>query len=177
MTPILFSRDKILELDNRKKVYNLVKKFAGCHFRDLEKKSELPMSTIRYHLSYLSRHNFIQEKKEGNYIRYFPNEFESKNKNLLGLLRQKKVREIIIFILINPNCNHKQIAEAVDISSSTVSWHLRKLVDKHIVGFVNKGRETFYNLLIDKEEIIKLLITYQESFLDSLVDRVIEMWE
>ncbi len=94
----LSSRDKILELKNRKKIYALVQKFAGCHFRDLERKSELPTSTIRYHLSYLSRHKFIQEKKEGSYIRYFPNEFESKNKNLLGLLRQKNVRDIIIFI-------------------------------------------------------------------------------
>jgi predicted transcriptional regulator len=177
MASELSSRDKILELNNRKKIYTLVKKFAGCHFRDLERKSELPTATIRYHLSYLSKHNLIQGKKEGNYLRYFPTEFKQENKILLSLLRQKKVRDIILFILVNPNCNHKQIAEAVEVSPSTVSWHLKKLIDKNVVGFINDGRETFYNLLIDKSEIIKLLITYQESFLDSLVDRVIEMWE
>ena len=47
----------------------------------------------------------------------------------------------------------------------------------HIIGFIKKGRKTFYNILIDKNEIINLLITYKGSFLDSLVDRVIEMWE
>ncbi|KAF5420590.1 MAG: hypothetical protein C5S41_13220 [Candidatus Methanomarinus sp.] len=30
---------------------------------------------------------------------------------------------------------------------------------------------------MEKEEIIRLLIIYKESFLDTLVDRVIEMWE
>lgn len=177
MVSKLSSREKILELNNRKKIYALVKKFAGCHFRDLKRKSELSTGTIRYHLSYLSRHKLIQEKKEDNYIRYFPNEFNSENKNILGLLRQKKVRGIILFILINPNCNHKEIVKAVDVSSSTVSWHLKKLVNKKVVKFTNDGREKFYNLIINKKEIIKLLITYQESFLDSIVDRVIEMWE
>ena len=40
-----------------------------------------------------------------------------------------------------------------------------------------KGRKTTYLLKVEKDEIIKLLITYQTSFMDALVDRVVEMWE
>jgi len=63
----------------------------------------------------------------------------------------------------------------VALSPSTVSWHLKKLEDNEIVSAVKDGRKTFYKILINDEEIINLLITYQESLLDALVNRVIEM--
>src|SRR3989344_1616776 len=155
---------KILELDARKKVYEVVKKFAGCHFREIERKSKLSTGSVNYHLGYL------------NNIRYFPKEFKSENKKLLGLLRQKSIRMILIYMITNKDCNHEQIVKFVKLSPSTISWHLKKLEEENIVMFVKKGRKTYYNLLINRDEIINLLVTYQESFLDSLVDNVIDMW-
>ncbi len=168
---------KILELETRRKIYEVVNKFAGCHFREIERKSGLPTGTVKYHLSYLAKHGLIKEDKSENNILYFPKAFKTENKKLLGLLRQNKVREIILFILTNPNCNHETIVQVVNLSPSTVSWHLKKLEDDGVIGFTKKGRKNFYNILIDKNEIVNLLITYKESFLDTLVERVIEMWE
>jgi len=51
---------------------------------------------------------------------------------------------------------------------------LSKNVQK--VGSDRKGRKTFYDV-VDKQEIVNLLISYRESFLDSLVDRFVEMWD
>jgi predicted transcriptional regulator len=48
--------------------------------------------------------------------------------------------------------------------------------ENNIIKSRKDGRKTFYTIVIDKDEIVNLLISYQESFLDSLVDRVIEMW-
>ena len=168
---------KILELDARKKIYGIVKKFAGCHFREIERKSKLSTGSVNYHLGYLNKNGLIKEEKEGNNIRYFPKEFKSENKKLLGLLRQKSIRGILIYMITNKDCNHEQIVKFVKLSPSTVSWHLKKLEDENIITFTKKGRKTHYDLLINKEEIINLLITYKESFFDSLVDNVIEMWE
>ena len=95
----------------------------------------------------------------------------------MAFLRQRSVRSIILFILIHDKCNHEQIVEAVNLSPSTVSWHLRKLQENGIIGFVKEGRKTFYRILIDKNEIVNLLIAYQESFFDSVVDNIVEMWE
>jgi predicted transcriptional regulator len=165
-----------LELDIRRNIYELVSKFAGCHFRELERKSNLATSTLRYHLHYLTKNKLISESKEGNNIRYFPKDFKA-NKIVLGLLRQKSIRQILLHILLNNNCNHEEIVSKVQLSPSTVSWHLKKLEENNIIGFVKDGRKTKYNLLIDKNEIINLLITYQESFLDSIVNNIIEIWD
>ncbi len=169
--------NRVLELDTRRNIYNLVQKFAGCHFRELERISGLPTGTLKYHLNYLSRHGLIKEEKYGNKLLYFPRQFKSENKILLGLLRQKSVRDILLFILTHQNCNHEDIVQFVDLSPSTVSWHLKKLEDSEIVVSAKDGRNTYYKILIDEDEIINLLVTYKESFFDSLVDRVIEMWD
>jgi predicted transcriptional regulator len=95
----------------------------------------------------------------------------------MGLLRQKTIREVILILLLHGNCTHEQIATVVKLSPSTVSWHLNKLQEGGVIGSGKDGRRTIYWLLADKDQIISLLVAYQESFLDSLVDRVIEMWE
>ena len=179
MSPeFLDERDKkILELNARRKIYNIIKKFAGCHFREMERISRLPTGTVKYHLDYLTKHGLVIQIKEGNNLRYFPRDFNFENKKLMSLLRQKSVREILLLVLIHNNCNHQQIANYVKLSPSTVSWHLKKLKEYGIIGFTREGKSAHFTILSNKEEIINLLITYQESFLDSLVDRVIEMWD
>ena len=168
---------KVLELEARRKIYDVVRKFAGSHFREIKRKSRLSTGSIKYHLNYLTKHGLIKEERDGNNLRYYPKEFGSENKKLLGLLRQKSIRKIILFILTHNDCNHEQIVQFVGLSPSTVSWHLKKLEESNIIGFKKQGRKTAYNVLIDKEKIINLLIIYKESFLDSAVDRVIDMWE
>ena len=95
----IVSNNKILELDLRNKIYLLVKKHAGCHFREIERKSHLPASSLKYHLDYLAKYGLIMEERNGNNIRYFPKEFNTHNKVLLSLLRQGSIRRILVFLI------------------------------------------------------------------------------
>ena len=168
---------KALELEVRRKIYQIVRRYAGTHFREIERKSKLATGSVQYHLDYLARQGLIKVEKESNNVRYFPKDFKSENKKIMGFLRQKSMRDILLFVLTHDNCNHEQIVQYVKLAPSTVSWHLRKLEDANIIGFVKKGRKKYYTILIDKDEVINLLITYQESFFDSIVDNIVEMWE
>ena len=168
-------KDKILELETRKKIYEFVRKYSGCHFRELERKSGLAHGTLTYHLHFLVKHNLLTYKKENNTSRYFPAEIKE-NTALLGVLRQTALRKIILFLLAEESY-HEEIVRFLRLSPSTVSWHLKKLTNEGIISTTKLGRKTKYKLAIDKEEIIKLLITYKESFLDARVNRTIEAWE
>lgn len=170
------NKNKILELETRKKIYNLIKIYAGCHFRDLERKSKFPASSLKYHLNYLAKHELITEKKEGNNLRYFPKEFNPENEMLLGLLRQKSLREILLFILTNKNCSHNDIVKFTNLSPPTITWHLKKLENKGIISSKMNGRNKNYKIIIDENEIMRLLIVYKESFFDSLVNNIVETW-
>ena len=80
-------------------------------------------------------------------------------------------------MLINKNSEQEDIARFSNLSSSTISWHLKKLANKKIIKASKEGRNMKYSLLAKEDEIVNLLITYQISFIDELVNRTIEMWE
>jgi len=168
---------KALEVDLRRKIYQIVRNYAGAHFREIVRKSKLATGSVKYHLDYLTKQGLIKNEKEGNNLRYYPRSFKAENKRIMGFLRQKRIRDIILFVLTRDNCNHEMIVKFVRLSPSTVSWHLKKLEDASIIGFAKKGRRTHYNILIDKKEVMNLLITYKESFFDNIVDNIVEMWE
>jgi predicted transcriptional regulator len=162
----------ILQLNSRKKIYKIVQGSAGSHFREILRRGGFPQGTLKYHLNFLTRHGLIIERKDGGKTRYFSKDVEFENLDLLSLLRQKSVRNILLSLIDGPK-SHGKIVEVVGLSPSTVSWHLGKLLREEVV----KKSGGKYGLIIDKREIIKLLIAYRESFLDSLVDKAVEMWE
>lgn len=168
---------KVLEVDARKNIYAVVKVSAGSHFREIERKSGLSTGSVKHHLDYLEKNGLVAHEKEGNTLRYFPREFHLENKKMMGLLRQESMRKILLFLLTHNNPNHEQFVAYVELSPSTVSWHLKKLEEEQIIKTSRKGRKTFYALLFNKSSIMNLLITYQESFFDTLVDNVIKTWE
>jgi predicted transcriptional regulator len=168
---------KVLELETRKSIYNLVKEHAGSHFRDIERKTSLAASSVKYHLDYLGKHDLIIEKKDGNNIRYFPKLITSQNNQLLMLLRQKSIRNILLHLINNNHSTFKEIKESTKLSPSTVSWHLKKLRNKQVISTTKQENLASYRLTIEPRELIQLLITYKESFLDSLVNKTIEMWD
>ena len=167
---------KVLAIEARKTIYLVVKKYAGSHFREIQRKSKLAVGSVQHHLHYLVKHGLIKEVKEGKNVVYFPREIESGSTKILSFLRQKSIRDILLHILVNKNCNHEQFVKVVKLSPSTISWHLKKLQQADIISSTKKGRKTFYKLVVNEKELVTLLITYQESFVDKLVDRVIEMW-
>jgi predicted transcriptional regulator len=178
--PSIFAQEekqRILELESRRKVYEAVRKYAGAHYREIERRCGLPAGTVRYHLDYLVRFGLIKEEREGNNLRYFPKASGAGDVRLLGLLRQESVRRILLSILADKDRTHEEIAQAVGLSPSTTTWHLKRLEEQGVVQETKKGRTKNYSLLVNEEEIIRLLITYKKSFLDRLVDQTIEMWE
>ena len=119
----------------------------------------------------------IKTETVGEYLRYYANiQITDEERRILEMVRQKSIRHILLYLLETNNCNHEHLVKILDIAPSTISWHLKKLIDASIVNKEVGGRKSFYSLN-DPELIKKVLIKYKESFLDILVDRFIEMWE
>ena len=83
----------------------------------------------------------------------------------------------LLFLVMNKQGSFEEVARFVHLSASTVSWHLKKLRMKHVIEIARVGKKTNYKLAIAPEHIMRLLITYRESFLDSLVDKVVALWD
>lgn len=164
-----------LELETRRSIYDCIKEFPGIHLREIQRKLEMPMGLLEYHLLFLERNRLVSFEKEDRYKRFYPSKSGIKNKAILSLLRQDIPRKIIILLLEGETARHGDLLGHLEISPSTLSFHLKKMVKAKVVHQEKKGRTRSYSV-IDRETVIETLITYQDSFLDELVDRFAEMW-
>ena len=164
-----------LELETRRAVYDCIHQFPGIHLREIQRKLDMPMGLLEYHLIYLEKNRFVGIQKEGHYKRYYPARSGVKDKVLLALLRQDIPRKILVRLLERDVACHSDILEYFHISPSTLSFHLNKLVKARVLNREKKGRIRYYSIR-EKEKVIETLITYRESFIDEVVDRFAEMW-
>lgn len=167
----------VLDLESRRKIYDIVRQYAGYHMREIQRASGMSFGMVSYHLSYLQKHHLIREEHDGNHLRYFPLSLDIHDERLLTLLRQRSVRNILLSIMAHEGCSHQEIVSSVRLSPSTTTWHLKKLLDNEVIRLEKRGRYNAYLLNIPKESILRLLITYKESFLDNLVEGFLELWE
>jgi predicted transcriptional regulator len=161
---------EILENERRSKIYATIKKNPGLHIRGLQRILGIPLASLQYHLIYMVRRHVILEEKSGHYTRYYCNLLELEDKKVLLVLRQKRLREIVMIILVNKKAKYQFIVQTLKLPPSTISFNLKYLLDNHIIERTKIGYENIYTLK-DEDRIAKILIDYQSSFLDTLVDK------
>lgn len=177
MSFFLQEDEQILELESRRTIYQVVQKYSGSYLREIQRKSQLSLGSTKYHLHFLTKKGLIKTKQDGQHLRYFPAYEKDQHTLLLSCLRKKPVRSILLCIHLHKNCIQEDIVKEVGLSAPTVSFHLHKLLEAQLVTSAKTGRKTHYTLNIDATELMNLLITYKESFVDTLVNKVIDMWD
>jgi predicted transcriptional regulator len=169
--------EEVLELENRRRIYQLVSKYPGMYLREIEKELGLSIGVLEYHLSYLEKKYILTVEREGHRKRYFVREDISYgDKATISILRQEIPRRIVIHLMLNPNTSFQDVLAQFKISKSTLSFHMKKLTNAELVETEKVGRETYYKVR-DQEDTARIILTYKTSFLDSVVDRFAEIWE
>ncbi len=169
-------KEDVLELESRRDIFEHISKYPGSYMREMQEKLDMATGQLEYHLKYLEDHKLISSQMSGNKKRYFvEKEVNYPDRKLISILRQKTLRKILIMLIERGKMNFSQIDEEVDLSKSTVSFHLKKLENKGLIETRRIGRKKVYSCKNDKE-IAQVLITYKSSFLDKAVDRFVETW-
>lgn len=168
-------KELILENENRRKIYAAVEKNQGIHFRDIQRLLDMPLTTLEYHLSYLTRKQILYSEREGNLRRYYTKPLDAEDKKVLSALRQNKMREIVLIVVANQKAKYQFLAEYLGLPNSTLSFYLKYLVDGGILLREKVGYENIYTVK-DEERVSKVLVSYKQSFLDKLVDKALSTW-
>ena len=153
--------DNPLELEVRRKIYNLILKNPGIHFSKIAEILKIRTSLVDYHILFLEKHNLINSDKETGYKRlYAKGKIGAKDKKYLFILRQKTLMSIVLQLLKEGNLKHKEILDTIDVSPSTLSYHLKKLIKNDIIE-EEKNRNKQGYIIKNKQEIISILIQYK----------------
>lgn len=120
-------KDEILENERRNTIYNCIRKNPGLHIRALQRRLDIPLASLQYHLNYMARRAVVIEEKTEHYTRYYVSEIGSEEKNMLLLLRQKRLREIVMIILLSKKAKNRYIIEQLGLPPSTMSLYINCL--------------------------------------------------
>ncbi len=168
-------KEEILENARRQKIYATLKKSPGLHIRELQRILSIPLASLQYHLNYMSRRNIIVEEKSEHYTRYYCNPLDPEEKKLLTVLRQKRLRDIVLIVLVSKKAKYRFIVDELKIPTSTVSFYLKSLIENNVIERTKVGYENLYTIK-NEDRIAKILIAYQSSLLDTLVDKWANTW-
>jgi predicted transcriptional regulator len=145
----------------------------GVRYRELLRISRLGNGVLTYHLSILERMGKIRvDRKRSKITRYYLTGVPDGDTDLIGSMRNKVTREIILFILEHNLCTFSEIVGNSGKAPSTISWHLNRLRDVGIIS-VSLGERSHHYTVVDSREVKKVLFTYKEAFLDKIVDNYV----
>ncbi len=165
-----------LELESRKKIFEVIKDYPGLNMKAIERKTEMTLNLVKYHIQKLEKMDMVNKVEEGGYKRYYPVKYEGerldkRDKRLLALLRKEIPLGIVIYMLNKGGkVKHKEMSDELNIPPSTLSYHLKKLKEKNIL----KMSQGSYQI-VDEKHISHLLLEYEPP--DDIVERFLDAWE
>jgi predicted transcriptional regulator len=145
----------------------------GVRYRELLRIFQLGNGVLSYHLSILERIGKIRvDRKRNKITRYYLTGVPDEDTDLIGQMRNKMTRQLVLFILEHDRCTFGEIVENSGKAPSTISWHLSRLRDAGIISVSYDERSQHYTV-VDSKEIKKILVMYKDAFLDRAVDNYV----
>ncbi|MFQ5968945.1 MAG: winged helix-turn-helix transcriptional regulator [Nitrososphaerales archaeon] len=152
-----------------------IEKFPGIRYRELLRLTNLADGVMSYHIGLLDKKELIKIAKKGRVTRFYPTAMNEYDTIVIGALRVKTARQIVLFVLSNEGVSFNDIVSHAKRAPSTVSWNLKKLRSLGLIQQVQKNGHMQYTVNV-KDDIIRLLSKYKSSFLDRMVDNFVDVW-
>jgi len=170
------AQHQLLELANRRRIYDFLKRVPGTHLRALQRELAMPIGTLEYHLYQMEREGLLVTREDGRFKAYFTQDnLDRRDRDFLYYLRQEMPRRIAIEVANEPGVRFQVLAARLPISASTLSFHMKKLLASGILVEQPLGREKAYTCP-DAERVKKLIVQFRATFVDDVVDRFADAW-
>ena len=161
---------------NTIRVLQYIQENPGCHLRKIKRELDMSMGTIQYHLILLEKQGKVSSERQNLHKYYFPiGLFEQNEKDILKILNQETAREILLVIL-EQKPTQTDISNIIKISSASVNWHIKRLVDLGLILEQKDGKFKRYTLGIDSKHIVSLMKNYHPNIWNKWSNRLAEMF-
>ena len=167
-------------LTNYYRVFEFIYNNPGSHFRKIKKELDLSIGTIQYQVNKLEKDGKIVSIRHRFYKFYFPNGvFQEHEKEILQVLNNASLRNVLLLIIEKKNPSKHEITKFLNISYSSVNWHLEQLMSYDIIVENRDGKVIRYSMNDNVNyvpEIIKLLKSHYKSIWNSWANRLAEIF-
>ena len=155
----------------RSMILEKVQESPGLHFRELQRVVGCATGQLQYHLYQLETAGQIYQKKDGKKVRFFPNEGPSfRERDILFSIRNRARSRIIFDLILYGTLERDKLMKTRQSRRIETLEAFNSLLEQRII-VVKQDKVS----LTDREEILKVLKKYKESFLDSLSTNLISL--
>jgi predicted transcriptional regulator len=166
--------------ETSERILHFVQNNPGCHLRKVKEMISISQGTVQYHTDRLEKMGRITSTRSGLYKHYFPvGVFENNEKEILQVLSQETARRILMFIVEEQAPTQTDIANNIEISASSVNWHIRRLIEFRLVKEIKEGKYKRYQLedrKVSSKYITALMRNYYPAVWEKWSDRLIEIF-
>ncbi|GAF73124.1 unnamed protein product, partial [marine sediment metagenome] len=112
----------------------------GVHHNELLRNCNLQKGQLQWHIDVLLRNQIIKKEKHGQYTIYVP-VLKSYDSEEIIFMKSKTSSEILTIIKNKPGINSSEISRLINLSRSTVKYHIDKLSEENLISLIRKGRK------------------------------------
>ncbi len=166
--------------ETSERILQFIQNNPGCHLRKIREMIGISQGTVQYHTDRLEKMGRITSTRSGLYKYYFPvGVFENNQKEILQVLSQETARRILMFIVEEQAPTQTEIVNSIEISASSVNWHIRRLIELKLVKEIKEGKYKRYQLedrKVSSKYITALMRNYYPAVWEIWSDRLIEIF-
>ena len=164
--------DEILE-SPKGKILEFIIANPSSHLRKIKSNLSYSMGTIQYHLTMLEKEGKIKSIKTKFYRNYY--HINETDEEMLSVFNLDSPRSIIMYLIQHEPATHKDIAKGIKLSSSTVSWHMKRLIKLQVVQTEFSGKYTIY-CLRDRNNVLINLGKCNSTTWNSMVNNMVDVF-
>lgn len=156
----------------------------GIRYRELLRLINSSNGVLSYHINRLEKMDLVIVERRARMTRFFPRNISDQIMGVMGSLRNQTSYEIIKLLHDRGPISQQEIIKYTQKAASTISWHMKKLLDDNIVcikakniiydGSNDVGIKTqhkklnLYDLL--NRNIVNSLIYKTNNYIDSTIN-------
>jgi len=122
-------KEAMTDHETRGRIVLYLNENPGAHFNRIKKELELKNGTTGYHLRVLESGGFIKSRADGMYRRFYPYGYK-----VPDVVLSDTEKSIVMQIIKQPGIKQREMASRLDLSQSTVAYHVKDLKAKGIVS-------------------------------------------
>lgn len=130
-----------------------IKKRPGCRETDLVAATEFSRGSVMYQLKRLIQEGEVIRREFHKTTRYYPADAKTKTDRIVAaVLSQEKSGRVFLDILDHAGTTQKENAVRLNITRSTVRWHLVRLSRDGLLEERKEKKEKFYRITSAAED-------------------------
>ena len=164
--------DEILE-SPKSTILEFIIANPSSHLRKIKNNLGYSMGTVQYYLALLEKESKIKSVKTKFYKNYY--HISESDEEILSVFNLDSPRSIVMYLIQHEPSTHQDIAKGIELSSSTVSWHMKRLLELQVVQTEYSGKYTVYRLR-DRDNVLNNLGKCKATTWNSMVNNMADVF-